>query len=52
MNKQIDEQPTVQPDTPPKAPWQTPTLSDFSVEKETAFGGGSGPDGTSGPNAS
>ncbi len=52
MNTEIDEQQVAQPVTPGKAPWQTPTLTDFPIEKVTAFGGGTGADATAGPNAS
>jgi hypothetical protein len=52
VDTQIVEQQAVQPDTAAKAPWQTPTLTDFSIEKVTAIGGGTGADNTAGPNAS
>jgi hypothetical protein len=52
VNTQVDESQVAQPETPPKAPWQTPTLTDLSVEKLTASGGGSGGDFTAGPNGS
>lgn len=52
MNTQVDESQVAQPEIPPKAPWQTPTLTDLSVEKLTAVGGGTGADLTAGPNGS
>jgi len=52
VNTEIEEQQAAQPSTPAKAPWQTPTITEFSVEKETAIGGGTGADATAGPNAS
>jgi hypothetical protein len=49
VSTKIEEPELDQPSATSKAPWETPTLDDFSIEKETAIGTQSGMDGTSGP---